>query len=119
MRNPFGASAAPWRGRSQEGVGTLQCTASRCYSRVDDSKDAAPPATDRMLELSTLLGRYPVTAALRDGDVASPRVALRFADEARPATAFKRVVRDLEFDVAELAIMTFLMAKAYGKPLVL
>ncbi|HLX80761.1 MAG TPA: phosphate ABC transporter substrate-binding protein, partial [Burkholderiales bacterium] len=31
--------------------------------------------------------------------------------------AFKRVVRDLEFDVAEIAIVTFLMAKAYGKPL--
>jgi len=72
-----------------------------------------------MLELSTLLGRYPVTAALRDGNIASPRLALRFADVARPATAFKRVVRDLEFDVAELAIMTFLVAKAYGKPLVL
>jgi 4,5-dihydroxyphthalate decarboxylase len=29
------------------------------------------------------------------------------------------VVRDLEFDFAELAIVTFLMAKAHGKPLVL
>jgi 4,5-dihydroxyphthalate decarboxylase len=29
------------------------------------------------------------------------------------------VVRELEFDVAELAIVTFLMAKAHGKPLVL
>ena len=72
-----------------------------------------------MLELSTLLGKYPVTAALLDGEITSPRIALSFADVARPATAFKRVVRDLEFDVAELAIMTFLMAKAYDKPLVL
>jgi 4,5-dihydroxyphthalate decarboxylase len=30
---------------------------------------------------------------------------------------FKRVVRNLEFDVAELAIMTFLLARAHGKPL--
>ena len=35
------------------------------------------------------------------------------------STAFKRVVRDLEFDVAELAIVTFLLARAHGKPLVL
>jgi 4,5-dihydroxyphthalate decarboxylase len=35
------------------------------------------------------------------------------------ASAFKRVVRDLEFDFAELAIVTFLIAKAHGKPLVL
>src|SRR5574341_444843 len=32
------------------------------------------------------------------------------------ATAFKRVVRNLEFDVAEMAIMTFLVAKAFDKP---
>lgn len=71
------------------------------------------------IELSTLLGNYDVTAAMHRGDVDSPAVRLAFADVARPATAFKRVVRDLEFDVAELAIMTFLMAKAYDKPLVL
>src|SRR5438094_1764924 len=32
------------------------------------------------------------------------------------APYFKRVVRDLEFDVAEMAIITYLIAKAYGKP---
>lgn len=72
-----------------------------------------------MIELNTLLGNYPVTAALRSGEITSPSVRLDFADVARPATAFKRVVREGAFDVAELAIMTFLMAKAYGKPLVL
>ena len=29
---------------------------------------------------------------------------------------FKRVVRNLEFDVAEMAIMTYLVAKAHDKP---
>jgi len=33
-----------------------------------------------------------------------------------PAGAFKRVVRELEFDVAEMAIITHLIAKAHGKP---
>ena len=42
---------------------------------------------------------------------------LEFADVKVPNTAFKRVVRDLEFDFAELAIVTFLLAKAHGKPL--
>ena len=46
-------------------------------------------------------------------------MTLQFADVLSPAAAFKRVVRDLEFDVAELAIVTFLLAKAFGKPLVL
>ena len=42
---------------------------------------------------------------------------LAFADVAVPNKAFKRVVRDLEFDVAELALMTFLMARSRGVPL--
>jgi 4,5-dihydroxyphthalate decarboxylase len=69
--------------------------------------------------LHTLLGDYPGTLALKRGEVRSPGVALDFADVKMPHTAFKRVVRDLEFDVAELALVTFIMARAYGKPLVL
>jgi len=67
----------------------------------------------------TLLGDYPVTLALKKGEVKSSSVSLEFADVKTPSTAFKRVVRSLEFDCAELAIVTFLMAKAHGKPLVL
>jgi 4,5-dihydroxyphthalate decarboxylase len=69
--------------------------------------------------LPTLLGEYPVTRALRRGEVASPTVRLVFADVPSPAAAFKRAVRGLEFDVAELAIVTFLLARAHGVPLVL
>jgi 4,5-dihydroxyphthalate decarboxylase len=60
-----------------------------------------------------------VTSALKSGAVRSPELTLEFADVKVPSSAFKRVVRNLEFDVAELAITTFLMAKAAGKPLVL
>ena len=67
--------------------------------------------------LKTLLGDYPVTEALKQGRVTTGALAFDFADVKIPHTAFKRVVRELEFDVAELAIMTFLLAKAHGKPL--
>jgi 4,5-dihydroxyphthalate decarboxylase len=67
----------------------------------------------------SLLGDYPITRALKQGEVRSPDVAFDFADVRPPNAAFKRVVRDLEFDFAELAIVTYLMAKAHGKPLVL
>ena len=60
--------------------------------------------------MKALLGDYPVTRAFKQ------QSDLEFADVKVPNTAFKRVVRDLEFDVAELAIMTFLLAKAHGKP---
>jgi len=67
--------------------------------------------------VKALLGDYPATAALKRGEVRSDSVRLEFADIRPPSAGFKRVVRDLEFDVAELAITTFLMAKAAGKPL--
>jgi 4,5-dihydroxyphthalate decarboxylase len=60
--------------------------------------------------LKALLGDYPVTKLFKQ------QSSLEFADVKLPNTAFKRVVRDLEFDVSELALMTFLLAKAHGKP---
>jgi len=69
------------------------------------------------MRLKTLLGNYPVTQPLKDGRVRSATLEFDFADVKVPHTAFKRVVRDLEFDVAEIAIVTYLMAKAHGKPL--
>jgi 4,5-dihydroxyphthalate decarboxylase len=71
------------------------------------------------MRLKTLLGDYPVTRALKDGFIRSGALELDFADVKVPHTAFKRVVRDLEFDVAELSIVTYLLARAHGKPLVL
>ena len=68
-------------------------------------------------KLKTLLGDYPVSRALRDGTLKPASFAFDFADVKVPNRAFKRAVRELEFDVAELALVTFFQAKAYGKPL--
>jgi 4,5-dihydroxyphthalate decarboxylase len=71
------------------------------------------------LKLKTLLGDYANTQAIKSGRLAPKLFAFEFADVKVPNRAFKRVVRNLEFDVAELALVTFLQAKAYGKPLAL
>jgi 4,5-dihydroxyphthalate decarboxylase len=76
-------------------------------------------SSSHKIPLHMLLGTYPSTQALIDGSLKSDLVEFDFAKVPRPNNAFKRVVRDLEFDMAELAIITFLMAKARGKPLVL
>src|SRR5207244_6619180 len=76
-------------------------------------------AMTKPVAVHTLLGDYPVTLALKKGEVKSSSVSLDFADVKTPSTAFKRVVRNLEFDCAELAIVTFLIAQTHGKPLVL
>lgn len=60
--------------------------------------------------MKALLGDYPVTKLFKQ------KSGLEFADVKVPNTAFKRVVRDFEFEFAELAIMTYLLAKAHGKP---
>ena len=75
--------------------------------------------TSNPLRLPTLLGDYPNTLALKQGKVRAPNVTLDFADVKVPSTAFKDVVRHFKYDVAELAIVTYLQAKAHGKPLVL
>mgnify|MGYP003339872136 CR=1 FL=1 len=74
---------------------------------------------DRKVTLKTLLGDYPNTQPLKSGQIASDRVAFEFANEPTVNKAFKRVVRDLEFDFCELAIVTYLQARAKGVPLVM
>ena len=71
------------------------------------------------VKLHALLGDYPVTRRLKAGGITSPLVAFDFVEANSVVSCFKRVVRDLEFDLAELALVTFLIAKAHGKPLVL
>jgi 4,5-dihydroxyphthalate decarboxylase len=72
-----------------------------------------------LLTLRTLLGDYPNTLALKKGEIRPSGLVFDFADVIVPNTAFKDVVRQLKYDVAELAIVTYLQAKAHGKPLVL
>ena len=67
-------------------------------------------------KLYTLLGNYPNTMALKKGEVISNVVDFDFADVKVSNTAFKPLVREAKFDVGELAIVTYLQAKAYGKP---
>lgn len=70
-------------------------------------------------KLYTLLGNYPNTMALKKGEVTSNIIDLDFADVKVSNTAFKPLVREAKFDLGELAIVTYLQAKAYGKPYVL
>jgi 4,5-dihydroxyphthalate decarboxylase len=71
------------------------------------------------MRLRTLLGTHPCTAALKDGSVKSDIVTLDFADYSPTHKGFKPMVREQAFDVSEMAIVTFLMAKSFGKPMVL
>jgi 4,5-dihydroxyphthalate decarboxylase len=70
-------------------------------------------------KLFTLLGDYPNTLALKRGEIPSDLVDLEFSDIKVANTGFKPLVREARFDLGELAIVTYLQAKAYGKPYIL
>jgi 4,5-dihydroxyphthalate decarboxylase len=65
------------------------------------------------------MGNHPQALSLKRGEIKSDLVTLDFADVHVPHEAFKPFVRDLAYDVGELAIVTFLQAFGYGKELML
>lgn len=67
------------------------------------------------MKLFTLLGNYPNAAAIRNDQIKSDLVEFDIADIKVSNTAFKPLVREAKFDVAEIAIVTYLQAKAVGK----
>nr|WP_205299310.1 hypothetical protein [Paraburkholderia sp. Cy-641] len=71
------------------------------------------------LRLKAALKTYPHTRALKAGELTDPAVELLFEEIEPIHRAFAPMARRQAFDVSELAIVTYLQAKAYGKPLVL
>jgi 4,5-dihydroxyphthalate decarboxylase len=65
--------------------------------------------------LKTAIATYPHTKGLKDGTVTIPGVRLEHVEVSPIVGAFRRMVRTLEFDVSEMAITTYLTAKAHGK----
>jgi 4,5-dihydroxyphthalate decarboxylase len=72
-----------------------------------------------VMRLRTLLGDHACTAALKNGTIKSDLLEFDFADYSPTHKGFKPMVREGAFDVSELAIVTYLMAKNFDKPVVL
>ncbi len=68
------------------------------------------------LKLHAMLGDYPNTMALKRGEIKSDLVSFDFVKADVPHDFFKQVIAG-EFDVAELAIMTYLQARGWNKPI--
>ncbi|MHC2436085.1 ABC transporter substrate-binding protein [Bradyrhizobium sp. USDA 4451] len=71
------------------------------------------------LRLRTVLGNHPHIQAVKNGELRSELFDLDFIEFTPTNAAFKPMVREQAFDVCEMAIVTYLMARAHGKPLVL
>src|SRR6195256_6197010 len=65
--------------------------------------------------LKTALARRGHTQPLMDGTVTPRTFEFEFEDVPVMVKAFRRMVRGLEFDVCEMAMTTYLCARAHGK----
>ena len=77
------------------------------------------PTTAKTETLNVCLGTYPHTRALKNGEIRSETVTLRFTEVEPINKAFFMMAREQKFDVSEMAIVTYLQAKSFGKPVVL
>lgn len=68
-----------------------------------------------MAPLRVLLGRHGATAALEGDRLADRPAEVRLVDEPALIGGFRQMVREEAFDVCELAVTTYLCAKAHGK----
>jgi 4,5-dihydroxyphthalate decarboxylase len=76
------------------------------------------PATGRVT-LRTNLADHKVVAAMKQGDIASDLVTLDYCGPRVANEGFKPMIRAGLFDAGELAIVSYLQARAYRKRLVL
>ncbi len=68
--------------------------------------------------LDIAIATYGHTAALKDGSVPIQGVTPNFINVVPIIGAFRRMVRDVEFDVCEMAPTTYMIARARGAPFV-
>ena len=67
------------------------------------------------ITLRTAVGNYGHTVPLKDGSTKSEWFDMEHIEVSPVTSIFRRMVRDLEFDVSEMALSTYLCARAHGK----
>ena len=70
------------------------------------------------VHLTFAIADHPNTVAVRNGSIPIEGVDAEFITVKPQIAAFRRMVRQVEFDVCELAPTTYIIARAYGAPFV-
>ena len=68
------------------------------------------------VKLDIAIASYPHTAAVLNGEVRIDGVTANFVRVTPQIAAYRRMVRQVEFDVCEIAQTTYIIARAYGAP---
>lgn len=70
------------------------------------------------VKLTLAIAEFPHTSAIRNGSIPIEGVDAEIITVEPQIGAFRRMVRNVEFDVCELAPTTYIIARAYGAPFV-
>jgi 4,5-dihydroxyphthalate decarboxylase len=70
------------------------------------------------VHLKLAIAEHAHTSAIRNGSIPIEGVDAEFITVQPQIGAFRRMVRDVEFDVCEIAPTTYIIARAYGAPFV-
>lgn len=68
------------------------------------------------LPLKICIGRFGHTVAIRDGSIPIEGAKPEFIDVDPQIAAYRRMVRNVEFDVCEIAPSTYMIAREHGAP---
>ena len=71
-----------------------------------------------LLPLTLAVAEYPHTKAILSGRIPIEGIEPHFANVVPQIAAYRRMVREVEFDVCELAPTTYIIARAHGAPFV-
>lgn len=74
-------------------------------------------ASAQRLRLKAALATYPHTRALKEGAAGDVGLDFDLVEVSPIIAAFRRMIRTMEFDVSEMALSTYLCARAHGKPI--
>src|SRR5207248_10931390 len=64
------------------------------------------------------IGTYDHTKALKDGSVSAPGLSFDFVEVSPITRAFRQMAVDQAYDVSEMALVTYMLARVYDKPIV-
>jgi 4,5-dihydroxyphthalate decarboxylase len=70
------------------------------------------------LNVKIAIGSYRHTRPLKDGSIVSPRLCLDHIDVVPANRAFRPMVNQLAYDVSELALVTYLLARVFERQIV-
>src|SRR5579863_5260920 len=64
------------------------------------------------------IGTYDNTKAIKDGSLSAPGLTFEFVEVSPITRAFRPMATQQAYDVGEMALGTYMLARVYGKPII-